>query len=341
MDTFLFLLTDGISNGAVYGLVALSLVIVHTVTRVANIAQGEYLMFGAMTLASMLEGAIPPTLALVMAGGVLCALFDLYIVRRNPGQILKVLVRYVSCGVALSVMVWATMRFGHAMLAVTACTLVLVSTLGVVVYRLTVQPAINSSAVVLVMLSVGVQMVLQGMGLVLWGADPKTVPPVAQGGFLIGSIFVSHQTAFIFVVAVSVMTGLFAFFEFTQVGKALRATAINRRGAQLCGISPTHAGLVSFALAACFSGAGGMLVAPLVTANVDMGFLIGLKGFVGATFGGLSTYPLSIAGVGFVGSLDAFASYGASAFRDAIVFFMVIPVLLWRNGPASRMGGDR
>ncbi len=341
MDTFLFLLTDGISNGAVYGLVALSLVIVHTVTRVANIAQGEYLMFGAMTLASMLDGAIPPTYALVMAGGVLCVAFDVYALWGKPRQALKVVGRYVLFGVMLSAIVWGTMYAGQSMLAATACTMVLVSALGAVIYRLTVQPAINGSAVVLVMVSVGVQMVLQGTGLVLWGADPRTVPPVANGGLQAGSIYIPNQTIFIFVVAVGAMAGLFAFFEFTQLGKALKATAINRRGAQLCGISPTRAGLMSFVLAACFSGAGGMLVAPLVTANVDMGFLIGLKGFVGATFGGLSTYPLSIAGVAFVGSLDAFAAYGASAFRDAIVFFMVIPVLLWRNGPASRREGDR
>lgn len=341
MDTFLFLLTDGISSGAVYGLVALSLVIVHTVTRVANIAQGEYLMFGAMTLASVLDGVIPPTFALVMAGGLLCAILDVYAVWKQPAHSLKVALRYVIFALLLSAIVWLTMRFAHSMLAATVCTMVLVSTLGAVVYRLTVQPSFNGSAVVLVMVSVGVQMVLQGIGLVLWGADPKTVPPIANGGVQLGSIYVSDQTIFILVVAVAVMAGLFSFFEFTQFGKALKATAINRRGAQLCGISPTRAGVMSFALAACFSGAGGMLVAPLVTANVDMGFLIGLKGFVGATFGGLSTYPLSIAGVAFVGSLDAFAAYGASAFRDAIVFFMVIPVLLWRNGPNSQAEGDR
>jgi branched-chain amino acid transport system permease protein len=341
MDTFLFLLTDGISSGAVYGLVALSLVIVHTVTRVANIAQGEYLMFGAMTLASILDGSVPPTFAIVIAGGLLCALIDLRAIPGRPMLQLKLAGRYVAAGLALTAAVATSRRLDHSMLVAMLCTLLLVSTLGAIVYRLTVQPAINGSAIVLVMVSVGVQMVMQGMALVLWGADPKTVPPVSAGGVQLGSVYVSMQALFILVVALAVMAGLFSFFEFTLPGKALKATAINRRGAQLCGISPSRAGLASFALAACFSGAGGMLVAPLVTANVDMGFLIGLKGFVGATFGGLSTYPLAIAGVTLVGSLDAFAAYAASAYRDAIVFLMVLPVLLWRNGPRSRTEGDR
>jgi len=341
METFLFLLTDGISNGAIYGLVALSLVIVHTVTRVANIAQGEYLMFGAMTLASLLDDALPPTFALVLSGGLLCAVVDLVAARGQPARQLRQAVLYLAMACLLSALVWMAMKSDHSMILDMLCTLVLVGALGAIVYRLTVQPAINSNAMMLVMVSVGVQMVLHGMGLVLWGAEPKTIPPISGGGVQLGIVYISSQALFILAVGVAVMVGLFAFFEFTQLGKALRAAAINRRGAQLCGISPARAGLASFALAACFSGAGGMLVAPLVTANVDMGFVIGLKGFVGATFGGLATYPLSIAGVAIVGSLDAFAAYAASAFRDSIVFFMVIPVLLWRNGLRAQMEGDR
>lgn len=340
METFLFLLTDGITSGAVYGLVALSLVIVHTVTRVANIGQGEYVMFGAMTLASFLDGAIPPTLGLVLGGGLLCAMFDLWEHRRHRSQWLRSAGMYGGAGVVLIAAVLATRAAGHPPFMSMACALLLVSALGPVVYRLTVQPGLNSNAIVLVIISVGVQMALHGLALILWGAEPKSVPALSTASYQIGGLFVSAQSLWIVAVSAAVMGGLFVFFEYTQVGKALRATAMNRRGAQLCGISVSRAGSASYALAACFSGAGGMLVAPLVTANVDMGFLIGLKGFVGATFGALTTYPLSIAGVTMVGTLDAFSAYGLSAYRDAIVFAMVIPVLLWRNG-SRQWEGDR
>jgi branched-chain amino acid transport system permease protein len=340
METFLFLLTDGITSGAVYGLVALSLVIVHTVTRVANIGQGEYVMFGAMTLASFLDGAVPPTLGLVLGGGLLCAVLDVWQQRRQGARWMRSAAFYVAAGLVLVGAVAATLALGHPIWASMACALLLVSALGPVVYRLTVSPALNSNAVVLVIISVGVQMALHGMALILWGAEPKSVPALSTASYQVGGLFVSAQSLWIVAVSAAVMGGLYAFFEFTQVGKALRATAMNRRGAQLCGISVSRAGGASFALAACFSGAGGMLVAPLVTANVDMGFLIGLKGFVGATFGALTTYPLSIAGVTMVGTLDAFAAYGLSAYRDAIVFAMVIPVLLWRNG-SRQWEGDR
>ena len=60
LTTTLFLATDGLTNGAVYTLVGLSLVLVYTTTRVVNIAQGEYVTFGALTLASFVEGTLAP-----------------------------------------------------------------------------------------------------------------------------------------------------------------------------------------------------------------------------------------------------------------------------------------
>ena len=60
-----------------------------------------------------------------------------------------------------------------------------------------------------------------------------------------------------------------------------------------------------------------MLLAPLVTAHYEMGFVVGLKGFVGAAMGGLVNYPLSVAGVFIVGVLESFASFLSSSYRDA------------------------
>jgi hypothetical protein len=73
LDTLLFLLVDGVTNGAVYGLVALSLIVVYTVTRVVNIAQGEYITLGALSFASALAGSFNLLSALV-AGGSRCLL---------------------------------------------------------------------------------------------------------------------------------------------------------------------------------------------------------------------------------------------------------------------------
>ena len=132
-------------------------------------------------------------------------------------------------------------------------------------------------------------------------------------------------------VAFVLVLALFVFFGRTMIGKALRATAINRVGARLMGIPTGLAGDVSFALAALIGAISGLLIAPITTVYYDTGFLIGLKGFVAAIVGGLASYPLALAGAILVGLLEAFSSFWASAYKEVLVFTLIIPVLWWRS----------
>jgi branched-chain amino acid transport system permease protein len=75
----------------------------------------------------------------------------------------------------------------------------------------------------------------------------------------------------------------------------------------------------------------GVLIAPMTTVYYDSGFLIGLKGFVGAIVGGLFSYPVAAAGALLVGLLESYSSFWASAYKEVIVFTLIIPVLLWRS----------
>ena len=153
----------------------------------------------------------------------------------------------------------------------------------------------------------------------------------ARGGLLARWTLPSGETLWVLVVSVLLIVALYQFFERTLYGKALRATAINRVGAQLMGISPTLAGKLTFFLAAFIGALSGVLIAPITTIYYDTGFLIALKGFVAAIIGGLASYPLAAAGALVVGLLEAFASFWASAYKEVIVFTLIIPVLLWRS----------
>jgi branched-chain amino acid transport system permease protein len=97
------------------------------------------------------------------------------------------------------------------------------------------------------------------------------------------------------------------------------------------GISPALAGKLTFFLAALIGALSGVLIAPITTIYYDTGFLIGLKGFVAAIIGGLASYPIAAAGAVAVGLLEAFSSFWASAYKEVIVFTLIIPVLLWRS----------
>lgn len=340
LDTAAFLLVDGFTNGAVYAQVALCLVLVFTITRVVNIAQGEYVMLGALTLASFIDGVVPGSLYIAVVGLLIWGAVEAWPLRGRPLSAALMFLVFVAAATALVAITLAVVRMKLGMAAAMVASFLLVSALGTVVYQLTVRPIATSSIIVLVIVSVGVQMMLQGFGLLLWGSGPRTVPPLALGGVMLGPVPVSYQSIWIIAISASMMTALYAFFEFTILGKALRASAVNRRGAQICGIPVTLAGSTSFFLAAGFSALSGMLVAPLITAHYDMGFTLGLKGFVGSAMGGLVDYPLAIGGVLVVGVLEAFAAYSLSAFRDAIVFMLIIPILLWRSSRVPYIAQD-
>jgi branched-chain amino acid transport system permease protein len=106
---------------------------------------------------------------------------------------------------------------------------------------------------------------------------------------------------------------------------------VNRLGARLMGISSESAGRLSFTMAAFIGALSGLLIGPTTTVFYDSGFLIGLKGFVAAVFGGLASYPLALVGALGVGLIESFGSFWASAFKEVIVFGSILPVLLWRS----------
>src|SRR6202140_5039095 len=79
----LFLLQDGITNGAIYALLGLALVLVFAVTRVILIPQGEFVTYGALTYATLSSGQVPGTARLALAMGIVAFGLDLFAGRRS------------------------------------------------------------------------------------------------------------------------------------------------------------------------------------------------------------------------------------------------------------------
>jgi branched-chain amino acid transport system permease protein len=217
------------------------------------------------------------------------------------------------------------------LLAQIALALALVVPLGPMIYRLAFQPLAEASVLVLLIVSVAVHWALVGLGLLFFGAEGSRTPAFSDASFELGLVKVNGQTLWVVGASLMLIVVLAVFFGRTIYGKALRATAMNRTGARLMGISTIMAGKLSFLLAAMIGAFSGVLIAPITTIYYDTGFLIGLKGFVGAIVGGLGSYPLAAAGALLVGLLEAFSSFWASAFKEVIVFTLIIPVLVWRS----------
>ena len=339
LDIALWLSQDAITNGAVYALLAIALVLVFTVTRIIFVPQGEFISFAALSLASLQAGEVPGTVYLLIAGGVLVVVTDSFSLPREVAfqRLPRCLIRHMTLPLAAGGIAWCSaVRPDNLWLQIVA-TLVIVTPLGPIVYRLAFQPVANASVLVLLIVVVAVHYVLTGMGLVFFGGEGLRSQPYSSLSFKLGVLNVTAQSLLILFASITLMAALWFLFERTLYGKALHATAINRVGAQLIGVSPNLSGRLSFTLAAFIAAISGLLIAPITTVYYDTGFLISLKGFVGATVGGMVSYPLAAVGSLLVGFLEAGSSFWWSAFKDSIVFTLIVPVLLWRSlaGPHS------
>lgn len=325
---------DGVTSGAIYALVAIALVLVFAVTRVVFIPQGEYVAFGALTMALFQTGQVPGTVwLLLLMAGVAVVMDAVQAVRERwpAARVLRQLARTGGLPVLASLLTLWLAPAKLPLLVQAALTLALITPMGPLVYRLAYRSLADSSVLVLLIVSVGVHFTLTGLGLLFFGAEGFRNPPFWEARFTLGSLSVTGQTLIIFATSATLIVALFVFFDRTLSGKALRATSVNRTGARLMGISTDGAGSLSFTMAAFIGTLSGLLIGPSTTVFYDSGFLIGLKGFVAAVFAGLTSFPLALVGAVGVGLLESFGSFYASAFKEVIVFTAILPVLLWRS----------
>lgn len=324
---------DGVINAVIYGLIAIALVLVFAVTRILFIPQGEFVAFGALTLAMLQAGQVPGSVWLLL-GLAACATFTelLDLVRSGrTAAIGRALLHNLVIPVAVAAFTaWAAPR-NFPLAVQVVISLLVVTAMGPLLYRVVYQSLADSTVLVLLIVSVGVHLAMTGLGLVFFGAEGFRTPVLVEGRWSIGGATLTGQMVAVVVSAAVLLVGLWLFTERTLYGKALRATAVNRLGAQLMGISTTLAGRLSFTIAAFIGALSGVLIGPMTTVFYDSGFLIGLKGFVAATVAGLASFPLAALGSLFVGLIEAFSSFWASDYKEVIVFTSLLPVLLWRS----------
>ncbi|SOE96761.1 amino acid/amide ABC transporter membrane protein 1, HAAT family [Burkholderia sp. D7] len=324
---------DGITNGAIYALLALSILLVFSITRVLFIPQGEFVVFGALTMAAMQAGKPVRVIWLLAAFALVAVLADVWIrygrhgrVRFTAGDVCALLYPFA---LALLLRVLPLAQLPIAVQAL--LTLAILVPLGPHIYRLFYQRIAEASVLMLMIVSIALHMALVGLGLFIFGPEGARTTPFVDYPAQVGGVNLNSQALLIVAIAVLLIVAMHQLFERTVYGKALRAVAFNRLGARLMGISPVLTGKAAFFVAALIGTLSGIVIAPLTTLYFDSGFLISLKGFVGAMIGGLVSYPIAAAGAVAVGLIEAFAAFWASPYKEIIVFTLVIPVLLWRS----------
>lgn len=209
--------------------------------------------------------------------------------------------------------------------------------------RLAIHPARHSHIVTLIIITIAVSIALRGAALLVWGADPLTLKAFTAGPPLrIWGASLVRQSLWVMGITAVLMYALYLFFTRTVVGTALRACVINRLAARLMGIVPERMSLLTFAIASGLGAIAGITMTPITGATYDMGILLGLKSFVAAVIGNLSSVPAAAAGALLIGVLEAFtAGLISSGYRDAITFVLLLVILIARHGGVLKRAATR
>jgi branched-chain amino acid transport system permease protein len=223
--------------------------------------------------------------------------------------------------------------------------IVVVAVVGMAAEKLAIAPLRDADVTSIVIVTIGVSMILRGLVEVTFGKGAHALPHFS-GERPIGvfGATVLPQSLWVMAVTLIVVVALALFFGRTRFGKAILATSHNRLAARLVGVDVAIVLTVSFALSAGLGAVGGILVTPIAATSYDTGLMLGLKGFVAATLGGLGSGVGAVAGGLLLGLVETFtAGYLSSAYKDAVAFALVLVVLVVRPrglfglGPSTRV----
>lgn len=333
-DIALILSVDGLASAAIYLLAGLGLVLIFSVTRVIFVPFGDIAVFAALSQAAFQAHKVPATVGLVATLAALAVTAEVVslVRQREYAHLPKAVLGWGVLPALICLLAWAIAGANVAPVVTIAASLLLTLPIAPLVARLALQPIANASVLVLLIASLVLHFLLSGLGLLFFGPEGSRTAPLIGGSLdLMEGVSVSGQTL-LMVGAAAVLSALFFLaFERTVAGKALRATAVNRVGARLVGIRPERTALLAYICVSLLAGLVGVLISPVTTMYYDSGLIIGLKAFVAAIIGGLSSYPLTALGALAVGMMESFASFWSGALKDVIVFSLLIPVLLLRS----------
>jgi len=182
--------------------------------------------------------------------------------------------------------------------------------------------------------AIGVSLLLENAGQLVFGADPKFFPALLESRELVrvGGVAISNIQAAVLATALLLMAGLEFVVMRTRFGRAMRAVAYDGPAAALMGVPVDRVVMGTFVLGSALAAAAGILVG-LSNPKIDplMGIMPGIKAFVAAVLGGIGHVPGAMAGGLLLGVVETLVSgYLSSTYRDAIAFVVLIAILLYR-----------
>jgi len=306
MIEFLQQLINGLSLGAIYALIALGYTMVYGVLRFINFAHGDVFMIGAFA-----GLYLAPLIMKPFGGG-----------PSWPGAFLVLLAAMAICAI-----------------------------LGIVIEKLAYRPLRNRPRLTVLITAIGVSLFLENFGQYAFGVDPQSFPdligdhaiaiPASFGPLADLTIMVSQ--VLVFAVTLFLLIALRLIVTKTKLGTAMRALSVNPVATSLMGVNNDVVISFTFGLGSALAGAAGILIS-IQQPSIDplMGLQPGIKAFVAAVLGGIGNIPGAALGGVLLGVIETLVvGYSdvlhiPSGYRDAVAFFLLILILLFR--PAGLLG---
>jgi branched-chain amino acid transport system permease protein len=212
-----------------------------------------------------------------------------------------------------------------------AASLPILIAVGVIIERTCFRPILGTGKLNEIFISIGLIYIIQNAAAMIWTDEWQTIQsPFAQITVKIFGVNLPLDYIIIVIITVAILTSLFLFLQRTRIGKAMRATSQNRKGAMLMGINVERMDMLAFGIGAGLAGAAGTLwVVSGQVFNPYMGALPSVKAFAIVIIGGLGSIPGAIIGGLIYGIAENFAILTlGGAWKDAISFIILILVLI-------------
>lgn len=214
------------------------------------------------------------------------------------------------------------------------------SLLGVLIERFAYRPLRKAPKLNILITAIGVSLLLEYGGQVVFGADPKVFPEVMKDSILFsfGRIEIKSFDFTVLVVSILAMVALQLLVYKTRLGRAMRAISANASVASLLGVNPDRIIAFTFVVGSALAGVGSVLVG-MKYPKIDplMGMMIGMKAFVAAVLGGIGNVQGAVLGALIMGlSEEMVVAYLSSTYRDALAFGILIVILIFK--PAGLLG---
>jgi branched-chain amino acid transport system permease protein len=232
---------------------------------------------------------------------------------------------------------------GLPFLIMVPTTLLVAALFGIAVERLLIRPILDVPEFTLVIATFAIGLIIKAAIRLHW--QDNTFPldaPYVGPVLTLGPVRLNPAYLVIIGVTAVVVAVLGLFFQFTKFGKALRAVAFDRTAARLMGINVRAAYMTAWGLSAAIGALAGLLLAPIIGINPEIGNLI-IKALIAAVIGGFSSLFGAVAGGLSLGLLETYsgALFGAT-FKNIIPFVVLIALLLWRpHGLFGRAAAER